>query len=99
MTTPYQMCINNVASGITRRYLEDSADHVLEKPSNKDDIVVTAFHAAVVLGLAFCKDSGEVLSDIIYASLLNSKNSDSDNDMVRNQELAILKALKEKYEP
>ena len=54
-TTPYQMCIDNVAR------------HIRNHPALTNDSV-DAFKASTVLAIAFCKGKEEVISDILIAT-------------------------------
>lgn len=65
MTTPYQMCVNNVAS-----YIRNQSRYDVEKAERDGDKSLDAFEASRVLAIAFCKASAEeVLVDIITAKV------------------------------
>lgn len=56
--TPYWMCVRNVAHRIRN-----------SPPKDESGGSFDAFDASLVLGAAFAKDPGEVLSDIIQVRL------------------------------
>ena len=60
--TPYQMCINNVAIHIMNNPPND-----VGKPQNPNH--VTAFEAASILSIAFCKAKEEIVHDIVNAKV------------------------------
>jgi hypothetical protein len=58
MKTPYEMCINNVARFI--RYDRENKVRIKREDPN----AITAFTAAEILSLAFCKSKEEIAADI-----------------------------------
>ena len=58
MTSPYQMCINNVARKIRS-----------QPETGKDELYPDAFACSTVLAMAFCKAKEEIVADILRAEL------------------------------